>query len=84
MRLLRILRVCLLDTQLDKRISLVPKGLVCPTAPVSQGGGSCIQEIDRSGFCLIVNPNVIYKKLMKFVRKFYLLAWIEKDRDSSK
>lgn len=38
MRLLRILRVCLLDTQLDKRISLVSKGLVCPTAPVSLGG----------------------------------------------
>lgn len=31
-----------------------------------------------------VNPSVIYKKLIKFVRKFYLLAWIEKDRASSK
>lgn len=31
-----------------------------------------------------VNPSVIFKKLIKFVRKFYLLAWIEKDRASSK
>lgn len=46
-----------------------------------------IWEINIPGFCLVdwtPPPNAIYKKLIKFVRKFYLLAWIEKDRDSSK
>lgn len=31
-----------------------------------------------------VNPNVSYKKLMTFVKEFYLLAWTEKHRDNSK
>lgn len=48
----------------------------------SQGKRTCIYEINVLGFCLIDwTPNMIYKKLIKFVRKFYLLAWTEKDKE---